>query len=142
MLDGDNVRHGLNKNLGFSPEDRTENIRRIGEVARLFNDAGVIVMTAFISPYRADRDRVRETLPEGEFVEVLVDCPLEECEKRDAKGLYQKARAGEIPEFTGISAPYEAPAAPELVLKTAESSLDECVEQVLACLEQRGLLSG
>ncbi len=142
VLDGDNVRHGLNSNLAFSPEDRTENIRRIGEVARLFNDAGVIVMTAFISPYRADRDRVRETLPEGEFVEVLVDCPLEECEKRDVKGLYQKARAGEIPEFTGISAPYEAPAAPELVLKTAESSLDECVEQVLACLEQRGLLSG
>ena len=142
VLDGDNVRHGLNSNLDFSPEDRTENIRRIGEVAKLFNDAGVIVMTAFISPYRADRDRVREILPEGEFLEVLVDCPLEECEKRDVKGLYQKARAGEIPEFTGISAPYEAPAAPELVLKTAESSLDECVEQVLACLEQRGVLSG
>jgi len=142
VLDGDNIRQGLNSNVGFSPEDRTENIRRIGEVSKLFNDAGVIVLTAFISPYRSDRDRVREILPEGEFVEVLVDCPLEECEKRDVKGLYKKARAGEIPEFTGISAPYEAPEKPELVLKTAEFSVDESVEQVLALLEKRGVLAG
>jgi len=141
VLDGDNIRHGLNSNVGFSPEDRTENIRRIGEVSKLFNDAGVIVLTAFISPYRVDRDRVREILPGGEFIEVLVDCPLDECEKRDVKGLYQKARAGEIPEFTGISAPYEAPEKPELVLKSAESSIDECVEQVLDYLVSRGILS-
>ena len=115
VLDGDNVRHGLNRNLGFSPEDRTENIRRIGEVAKLFNDAGVVVLTAFISPYRADRDAVRALLPPGEFLEVLLDCPVEECERRDVKGLYKKARAGQIPEFTGISAPYESPAEPELV---------------------------
>ena len=142
VLDGDNVRHGLNGNLGFSPEDRTENIRRIGEVAKLFNDAGVIVQTAFISPYRADRDKVREILPEGEFIEVLVDCPLDECERRDVKGLYKKARAGEIPEFTGISAPYEPPEKPELVLKTAECSVEECVEQLIAYLEAKGILAG
>ncbi len=142
VLDGDNIRQGLNSNLGFSPDDRTENIRRIGQVAKLFNDAGVVVQTAFISPYRADRDQVREILPEGEFIEVLVDCPLEECEKRDVKGLYQKARAGEIPEFTGISAPYEEPERPELVLKTAESSVEECVEQVIAYLEAKGILAG
>ncbi len=142
VLDGDNIRQGLNSNLGFSPDDRTENIRRIGQVAKLFNDAGVVVQTAFISPYRADRDQVREILPEGEFIEVLVDCPLEECEKRDVKGLYKKARAGEIPEFTGISAPYEEPERPELVLKTAESSVEECVEQVIAYLEAKGILAG
>ncbi len=142
VLDGDNIRQGLNSNLGFSPDDRTENIRRIGQVAKLFNDAGVVVQTAFISPYRADRDQVREILPEGEFIEVLVDCPLEECEKRDVKGLYQKARAGEIPEFTGISAPYEEPERPELVLKTAESSVEECVEQLIAYLEAKGILAG
>ncbi len=141
VLDGDNIRHGLNSNLGFSPEDRTENIRRIGEVAKLFNDAGVIVLTAFISPYRADRDAVRAKLPEGEFVEVLVDCPLEECERRDVKGLYRKARAGEIPEFTGISAPYEAPANPELVLRTHEQTLEECVRVVLDHLRKRGWLA-
>jgi adenylylsulfate kinase len=140
VLDGDNIRQGLNDNVGFSPEDRTENIRRIGEVSKLFNDAGVIVLTAFISPYRVDRDRVREILPEGKFVEVLVDCPLDEAERRDPKGLYKKARAGEIPEFTGISAPYEEPEKPELVVKTAEHSIDECVEQVLACLQERGVL--
>jgi adenylylsulfate kinase len=141
VLDGDNIRHGLNSNVGFSPEDRTENIRRIGEVSKLFNDAGVIVLTAFISPYRADRDQVRATLPEGEFIEVLVDCPLEECEKRDVKGLYAKARAGEIPEFTGISAPYEAPKRAELVLETAENDVAQCVEQVLDCLRKRRLLA-
>ena len=109
VLDGDNVRHGLNKNLGFSPEDRTENIRRIGEVAKLFNDSGVVVFTAFISPYREDRDAVRALMAEGDFVEVWVDADVATCEERDPKGLYKKARAGEIPEFTGISAPYEAP---------------------------------
>jgi adenylylsulfate kinase len=138
VLDGDNIRHGLNSNLGFSPEDRTENIRRIGEVAKLFNDAGVIVLTAFISPYRADRDAVRATLPEDEFVEVFVECPLDECEQRDVKGLYKKARAGEIPEFTGISAPYEEPEKPELVLRTHEQDLEECVRRVLEDLDKRG----
>ncbi len=141
VLDGDNVRQGLNSNLGFAPQDRTENIRRIGEVAKLFNDAGVIVLTAFISPYRVDRDRVRAALPAGEFIEVYVDCPLDECERRDVKGLYKKARAGEIPEFTGISAPYEAPESPELVVKTAESEVLECAQQVIAYLEHRGVLS-
>ncbi len=140
VLDGDNVRMGLNSNLGFSPDDRTENIRRIGEVSKLFNDAGVIVLTAFISPYREDRDKVRDAIPDGEFVEVLVDCPLEECEKRDVKGLYKKARAGEIPEFTGISAPYEAPEKPELVIKSAEYELAACVQQVMDDLKQRGVI--
>ena len=141
VLDGDNIRHGLNSNLGFSPADRTENIRRIGEVAKLMNDAGLVVLTAFISPYRADRDRVRQILPAGEFLEIFVDCPIEECEKRDVKGLYSKARAGQIPEFTGISAPYEAPERPELVLRTAESDLDSCAEQVLALLRSRSVIS-
>jgi adenylylsulfate kinase len=138
VLDGDNVRHGLNSNLGFSPEDRKENIRRIGEVAKLFNDAGVIVLTAFISPYREDRDRVRAILPEGEFVEIHVECPLEVCESRDVKGLYRKARAGQIPEFTGISAPYEAPLRPEMVLDTSKQDLDACVRSVLDYIERRG----
>jgi adenylylsulfate kinase len=137
VLDGDNIRHGLNANLGFSPEDRTENIRRIGEVARLFCDAGVLALTAFISPYRADRDAVRARLPEGDFVEVFVECPLDECERRDVKGLYKKARAGEIPEFTGISAPYEEPLKPEIVLPTGELSVEECVQRVLEDLETR-----
>jgi len=140
VLDGDNVRHGLNSNLGFSPEDRTENIRRIGEVAKLMNDAGVIVLTAFISPYRVDRDRVREILPDGEFLEIHVDCPLEECERRDVKGLYKKAREGKIPEFTGISAPYEAPLRAEHVLKTGERDIESCVGEMMQLLEQRGLL--
>ena len=140
VLDGDNVRHGLNKNLGFSPEDREENIRRIGEVAKLFADAGVIAMTAFISPYRADRDNARDLLDEGRFVEVFVDCPLEVCESRDTKGLYEKARAGEIKEFTGISAPYEAPAQPELTVNTDNQSLEECTERVIALLESEGLI--
>ena len=140
VLDGDNVRHGLNKNLGFSPEDREENIRRIGEVAKLFNDAGVIAMTAFISPYRADRDNARELLDEGRFVEVFVDCPLEVCEARDTKGLYQKARAGEIKEFTGISAPYEAPSQAELTVNTDSLTLNECTDRVIALLESKGLI--
>ena len=140
VLDGDNVRHGLNKNLGFSPEDREENIRRIGEVAKLFTDAGVIAMTAFISPYRADRDKARALLDEGRFVEVFVECPLEICEERDTKGLYKKARAGKIKEFTGISALYEAPINPELVVNTGNQTLAESTEHVVAFLENRGLI--
>lgn len=140
VLDGDNIRHGLNKNLGFSPEDREENIRRIGEVAKLFADAGVISMTAFISPYRADRDNARDLLDEGRFVEVFVDCPLAVCESRDTKGLYQKARAGEIKEFTGISAPYEAPTQPELTVNTSSQTLEECTECVIVLLESKGLI--
>ena len=140
ILDGDNIRHGLNKNLGFSPEDRTENIRRIGEVAKLFTDAGVVALTAFISPYRADRDQVRKIMGDGDFVEVHVDCPVEVCEQRDVKGLYKKARAGEIKEFTGISAPYEAPNAPELTIKTAGQSVEESSKQILAYLEQKGIV--
>ena len=140
VLDGDNIRHGLNKNLGFSPEDREENIRRIGEVAKLFADAGVIAMTAFISPYRADRDNARDLLDEGRFVEIFTDCPLEVCEARDTKGLYKKARAGEIKEFTGISAPYEAPSHPELTVNTGSQTLEECTERVIALLESKGLI--
>ncbi len=140
VLDGDNVRHGLAANLGFSADDRSENIRRIGEVAKLMNDAGVIVLTAFISPYRADRARVRETLPDGGFLEVFVDCPLEICEQRDVKGLYEQARAGAIAEFTGISAPYEPPLGAELRVATASLSLEACVAQVLALLEARSVI--
>lgn len=133
VLDGDNVRFGLNSDLGFAPEDRTENIRRIGEVCRLFQDAGLIVLTAFVSPYVQDRAAVRALHPEGAFVEVFVDTPLEVCEQRDVKGLYAKARAGEIPEFTGISAPYEPPPAAELVVDTTQP-LDECVAQIIGYL--------
>ena len=140
VLDGDNVRHGLNQNLGFSPEDRTENIRRIGEVAKLFTDAGIIALTSFISPYRADRDAVRAIMEPGDFVEVLVDASVETCEGRDVKGLYKKARAGEIPEFTGISAPYEAPEKPELVLDTNTQTVEESVEQLMGHLEEKGYL--
>jgi adenylylsulfate kinase len=140
VLDGDNVRHGLNKNLGFSPEDREENIRRIGEVAKLFTDAGVIAMTAFISPYRADRDKARELLPEGDFVEIFVKCDLAVCEERDTKGLYKKARTGEIKEFTGISAPYEEPLNPEVVVDTGAETLEESAEKVLAFLQERGII--
>lgn len=141
VLDGDNIRHGLNRNLGFSPEDRKENIRRISEVAKLFADAGVITITAFISPYREDRDNARKLLPEGKFVEVYVKCPLEKCEERDVKGLYKKARAGEIKEFTGISAPYEPPLNPELVIDTDKLSLDESVEMLLNYLNQKGIIA-
>lgn len=141
VLDGDNIRHGLNKNLGFSPEDRTENIRRIGEVAKLFNDAGVIVFTSFISPYRADRDLVRSIHDPGRFVEAYVAASVETCESRDVKGLYKKARAGEIPEFTGISAPYEAPERPELVLDTNRQTVGESVDQLVSFLEAKGYLS-
>jgi adenylylsulfate kinase len=140
VLDGDNIRHGLNKNLGFSPDDRTENIRRIGEVSKLFTDAGVIVFSSFISPYRADRDAVREAMEEGDFIEAHVDATLETCESRDVKGLYKKARAGEIPEFTGISAPYEAPEKPELVLDTNSQSVEESAGAVIRYLEEQGYL--
>jgi adenylylsulfate kinase len=140
ILDGDNVRHGLNKNLGFSPEDRTENIRRIGEVAKLFTDAGLVAITAFISPYRADRDQVRALMKPGDFVEIFVECPVDVCEQRDVKGLYKKARAGEIKEFTGISAPYEAPAKPELVLPSHEMSVEAAVAKVVAHLEAAGIV--
>ena len=141
VLDGDNVRHGLNKNLGFSPEDRTENIRRIAEVAKLFTDSGVIVLTSFISPYRADRDAARAIFGEGDFVEVFVSTSLETCESRDPKGLYKKARAGQIPEFTGISAPYEAPERPELVLDTGKLAVPESVAALIRYLEGKGYLS-
>jgi len=140
VLDGDNVRHGLNQNLGFSPEDRTENIRRVGEVAKLFTDAGVVTLTAFISPYRGDRDAVREIMGGGDFIEVYVEASLETCESRDVKGLYAKARAGEIPEFTGISAPYEAPETPELVLDTNRQTVEESVERLVGYLEEKGYL--
>jgi adenylylsulfate kinase len=141
VLDGDNVRHGLNKNLGFSPEDRTENIRRIGEVAKLFTDAGLVVFTSFISPYRSDRDAVRALMRDGDFVEVHVAANVETCEGRDVKGLYAKARAGQIPEFTGVSAPYEAPDRPELVLDTNRQTVDQSVVQLVKYLEDRGYLS-
>ena len=140
VLDGDNVRHGLNSNLGFSPEDRKENIRRIGEVAKLMADAGIVVFTAFISPYREDRDTVR-TLFEGDhFYEVFVKCSLEECEKRDPKGLYKKARAGIIKNYTGISSPYEEPLAPELVVDTEHLTIEESVNQVIDFLCEKKLI--
>lgn len=138
VLDGDNIRHGLNKDLGFSPDDRVENIRRIGEVAKLFTAAGVINVTAFISPYRSDRDQARALVETGEFVEVFVDCPVEECERRDPKGHYKKARAGEIREFTGVSAPYEPPLHPEITVHTARQTEAECVGTILEYLEKNG----
>lgn len=140
VLDGDNVRHGLNGDLGFSPADRDENIRRVGEVAALFADAGLITLVSFISPYRAGRDRARAAAGEDRFFEVFVDTPVQECEKRDPKGLYRKARAGEIAEFTGISAPYEPPEKPALHLKTAGRSVDECVNELVELLIDRGVL--
>lgn len=141
VLDGDNVRHGLNSDLGFSPEDRAENIRRIGEVARLFTDAGVIVLAAFVSPYRSDRDRIRGLLGEGQFVEVHVAAPTAVCEERDPKGLYKKARAGEIKDFTGISAPYEPPEQPEIYLDTSEQTVDESADTVVRHLQATGILN-
>jgi len=141
ILDGDNVRHGLNKNLGFSPEDRSENIRRIGEVAKLFTDANLITVTAFISPYRTDRDEARALLGDGEFVEVYIKCPVEVCEERDVKGLYKKARAGEIKEFTGISAPYEEPDNAELVIDSSELSVEEATRKIIAYLMAEGFVS-
>ena len=134
ILDGDNVRHGLNNNLGFSPEDREENIRRLGEVAKLFRDCGIINMSAFISPYRKDRQDARKLGSNDEFIEVFVDCPVEICEQRDPKGAYKKARAGIIKEFTGISAPYEAPENPEIRLHTDKMSVEECVHVIIKYL--------
>lgn len=139
VLDGDNVRHGLNKDLTFSAEDRVENIRRIGEVSRLFADAGLVTMTAFISPYRDDRAQARAIIGEA-FIEVHVDCDVAVCESRDPKGLYKKARAGEIADFTGISAPYEAPEHPELRIDTSKDTLENCVAEVVAYLVKRGVI--
>ena len=141
-LDGDNVRFGLNKNLGFSAADREENIRRIGEVAKLFADAGVVALSSFISPYTKDRDECRKLHDDAglKFIEVYVDTPIEVCEQRDPKGLYKKARAGEIKGFTGIDDPYEAPKKPELVLKTADLSVEQCVEQCIAMLADAGVI--
>lgn len=140
VLDGDNIRHGLCGDLGFSIADRTENIRRIGEVAKLFVEAGVIVLTAFISPLRQDRFRVRSLVAEGDFLEVFCDCSLEVCEQRDVKGLYKRARAGEIKEFTGISSPYEEPGAPELGVDTGGESLEQSTAEVLGMLRERGVI--
>lgn len=131
ILDGDNIRTGLCKDLSFSDADRQENIRRIGEVAKLMSDAGIIVLSAFVSPFKADRDRVRSILPEGDFIEIFVNCPLEVCEQRDVKGLYKKARNGEIKDFTGITSPFEAPLSPSLEIKTAEQDLATSTEAVL-----------
>jgi adenylylsulfate kinase len=140
VIDGDNVRHGLCGDLGFSTEDRTENIRRVGEVAKLFIEAGVITLTAFISPFRADRDRVRALVQTGEFFEIYCKADLAVCEERDVKGLYQKARAGMISEFTGISSPYEAPEAPEIVVETGTKSLEACVDEVIDALIKHDII--
>ncbi|MBA3023284.1 MAG: adenylyl-sulfate kinase [Gammaproteobacteria bacterium] len=139
VLDGDNVRHGLCGDLGFSNEDRIENIRRVGEMAKLFLDAGVIVLTAFISPFRTDRERVRSMVEYGDFIEIYCDSSLEVCESRDVKGMYKKARTGQIAEFTGISSPYEAPEKPELKVDTGGEELNKCVQQVLNDIAQRGI---
>ena len=140
VLDGDNVRHGLCKDLGFSNADREENIRRIGEVAKLFLDAGVIVLTAFVSPFRADRDKARELVEQGDFLEIFCAADLDVCESRDPKGLYAKARSGAIKEFTGISSPYEAPESPELKIDTGSQELTESVQVVLKALEAQGVI--
>jgi adenylylsulfate kinase len=140
VLDGDNIRHGLNKNLGFSPEDREENIRRISEVGNLFADAGLITTTAFISPYRKDRDFARQLLGEGRFIEIFVKASVETCEKRDPKGLYQKAKKGEIKEFTGVSAPYEEPLKPEIILDADTMTIEAEVEMVLDYLKEKQVI--
>lgn len=139
LLDGDNVRHGLNRDLGMTPEDRTENIRRVGEVSRLMVDAGLIVITAFISPFHKDRTLVRQMFKNGDFTEVFVDTPLAECERRDPKGLYRKARAGKLYEFTGIDSPYECPECPEVILKTINVTVEACVLQIIGDLGNFGL---
>ncbi|MCG7990037.1 MAG: adenylyl-sulfate kinase [Candidatus Thiodiazotropha lotti] len=140
VFDGDNVRHGLCNDLGFSVEDRTENIRRIGEMSKLFVDAGVIALTAFISPIREDRNKARELFAEGDFIEVYIRASIETCESRDVKGLYKKAREGVIRNFTGISSPYEEPENPEIVVDTENREVDECVDSLLAALEQQGVI--
>jgi adenylylsulfate kinase len=139
VLDGDNVRQGLCSDLGFSAQDRSENIRRIGEAAKLLVESGVIAMTAFISPFQADRQRARGIFPHGDFIEIFCEASLEVCEQRDVKGLYNRARTGEVKEFTGISSPYEAPLNPELAVKTGELPLEECVAQVIEYLQQRNI---
>lgn len=141
VLDGDNVRHGLNFDLGFSEKDRTENIRRIGEMSKLFMEAGIIVMNAFISPFKNDRDRIRGLVPHGDFFEIFCKCPIEVCETRDVKGLYKKARRGEIKDFTGISSPYEAPENPDLEIETSTNSVDDCVLMILDFLKNRGVIT-
>jgi adenylylsulfate kinase len=141
VLDGDNIRHGLNKNLGFSAADRAENIRRIGEVAKLFCEAGTIALTAFISPYRADRDAVRALLAPGEFIEIYVKASIETCEKRDPKGLYKKARAGELKNFTGIDDPYEAPEKAEIILDADTKGIDDLAHEVVSYLEKQHVLT-
>lgn len=140
LLDGDNVRHGLNKDLGFNDADRVENIRRIGEMAKLFADAGLIVLSAFISPFRADRQMVRDLVEEGEFVEIHISTPLSVCEQRDPKGLYKKARQGEIKNFTGLDSSYEAPESPEITLNTAECEIEACADTVIAYLKQHHII--
>lgn len=140
VFDGDNIRHGLNRDLSFTPEDRKENIRRIGEVAKLFVDAGIIVFTTFISPYKEDREAVRQLFGKGEFIEVYVKCPLEECEKRDPKGWYKKAKMGEIPNYTGVSAPYEVPKNPELVLETDKDDVNKCIDKVISYLKKINII--
>lgn len=140
VLDGDNIRHGLNKDLGFSDYDRTENIRRIGEVAKLFVDSGKVVTTAFISPFRSDRDQVRALFQPGEFIEVFVSCPIEECERRDPKQLYEKARRGEIRDFTGIDSPYEAPERPEIIIPSHEFTVEAAVQYILNYLREQSII--
>jgi adenylylsulfate kinase len=140
LLDGDNVRHGINNNLGFSDADRVENIRRIGEMAKLFTDAGIIVLSAFISPFKSDREMVRKLVQDGEFIEVFIDTPLAECEKRDIKGLYKKARAGEIKNFTGIDSEYQRPTNPEIVIDTVQNSIEQCAKQVIEYLKAHSLI--
>ena len=140
MLDGDNVRHGLNKDLGFTEVDRVENIRRVGEVAKLMVDAGLIVLCAFISPFQAERQMVRALVEDGEFIEIFIDAPLDICVARDPKGLYKRALAGEIKNFTGVDQPYEAPEAPELRMRSAEGTPEAIAEQIIAYLESKGVI--
>lgn len=141
VLDGDNIRHGLNKDLRFRTEDRKENIRRIGEVAKLFVDSGLIVSSAFISPFREDRNSVRRMFDPGEFIEIYLNCPIDVCEDRDPKGLYKKARIGEIPDFTGISSPYEIPSNPEIIIETDRMSIEQSVEKIISYLKDKKILS-
>jgi adenylylsulfate kinase len=142
VLDGDNVRHGLCSDLSFTDSDRVENIRRISELAKLLTDAGIITLTAFISPFKVDRDEARKRMPHGDFLEIYCQCPIEICEQRDVKGLYKKARAGEIPFFTGIDSPYEAPVRPDLVINTCDLNLEDSVQEVLILLIKHGVILG
>ncbi|MDG3074866.1 adenylyl-sulfate kinase [Bacillus halotolerans] len=140
VLDGDNIRHGLNRDLGFRTEDRIENIRRIGEVAKLFVDSGQMILTAFISPFREDRDMVRALFPDGEFLEIYVKCPLQVCEQRDPKGLYKKARNGDIKHFTGIDSPYEAPLSPDLIIESDQTSIADGADLIIKELQHKGII--